>query len=325
MTYTFTLNLTDVFGLSTAILAFAYYFDNDYTKSSVVFGLSFLAKFTNLIFLPCMLFMFRGKWRVKSMVIVLLVNMPWFIVNYYLYSNPIYGFELSNQVFSGQHVFTSSTVFVVLESLGYLLETVIILAIITAFFAKTKNYKMHDLISRVNRIDLIVLCFAIFEFVYVGSAQNYVPWLLYPLFIALLIISLKILSKIKLTTVETITVNVLYFALFLSSLLPLIYYTGIPYNNHDWQLWFSKNPSYDQSLNSSILNSCNGTYSNAWPYSMVYSSGIKPLYQINSSIPSGSCFVIFNSNNTGVPINLSNLRYTVFKTNGNYSIVKYER
>ena len=118
MTYTFTLNLTDVFGLSTAILAFAYYFDNDYTKSSVVFGLSFLAKFTNLIFLPCMLFMFRGKWRVKSMVIVLLVNMPWFIVNYYLYSNPIYGFELSNQVFSGQHVFTSSTVFVVLESRG---------------------------------------------------------------------------------------------------------------------------------------------------------------------------------------------------------------
>ena len=44
MTYTFTLNLTDVFGLSTAILAFAYYFDNDYTKSSVVFGLSFSCK-----------------------------------------------------------------------------------------------------------------------------------------------------------------------------------------------------------------------------------------------------------------------------------------
>ena len=44
MTYTFTLNLTDVFGLSTAILAFAYYFDNDYTKSSVVLGLLFSCK-----------------------------------------------------------------------------------------------------------------------------------------------------------------------------------------------------------------------------------------------------------------------------------------
>lgn len=323
MTFTFTLNLTDVFGLSTAILAFAYYFEEDYTKSSIVFGLSFLAKFTNLIFLPCMLFMFNGKWRAKSIVIALLVNLPWFIANYYLYNNPIYGFELSNQVFSGQHVFTYSIVPVALQSLGYLLETVIVLAAITAFFAKTKNYKTHDLISRVSRIDLIVLGFGLFEFVYVGSAQNYVPWLLYPLLIASMIVVLKIFSGIKLAKKETFVINAIYLVIFLSSLVPLVYLTIAPHSSHDWQLWFSKNPSYAESLNAGTFNSCSRIYSNAWPYLMIYNSSVRALYQINSSITSGSCFILFNPNNTGVPISLSNIRYTVIENNSNYSLIKY--
>lgn len=324
VTFAFTLNITDILGISTALLAFAYYFDKDYTKSSVVFGLSFLAKFTNLIFLPCMLFMFKGKWRVKSIAIALLVNLPWFIANYYLYNNPIYGFELSNQVFAGQHTFAYSTIFSALESLGYVLETVIILAIIIVILLRINKNKISSLVSGITKVDMIVLGFALFEFIYVGSAQNYVPWLLYPLFISLMIIALKVLSKISLTDTQKIAINRIFLLIFLSSLLLLIYHTGAAYNGVDWQLWFSKNPSYNESLNPGILYSCSSTYSNAWPYLMIYNLNVKPLYQINSSITPGSCLIIFNPNNTGVPINLSTLRYTVLENSSNYSIIRYD-
>ena len=254
-----------------------------------------------------------------------LKDLPWFGYNYLLYHNPVYGFELSNLVFSGQHVFNLSSIAAALNSLLQILWPIFIVIGILIYLRKIRGYNFHNLFKSISRDEIYLLIFAIFEFIYIGSAQNYITWLLYPLYIALIIIGIKILSRIELPSIHAIKINITLALIVFLILSILIYYNLNPNNKiSNWHLWFSKNPNYSAAINKSKDLGCNALYSNAWPYLMIYNPTVNSFYlsSTKNSIATDSCILFFNTSNVGVPVNLSKFNFTILNKNLNYSIFK---
>ncbi len=317
------LNATDILGAITVILALAYYYEGKYTESSILFGLSFLAKFTNLIFLFYLPFIFRGRGFLKSLGMILAINAPWFAANYMLYGNPFYGYLLANKVFSSAHTFTYSQFLSAVQSFFVLTYPFIIAfaAILIALFMTRKSPGMKKFKNGVGVRDYALLAIALVEYVYVGSAQGFVAWLGYPLYIAFLVITLKVLAGFENEHGAVLAANSAAVVAALAMISLSLIHSSMFYVGFSKQptLWFSNNQNYPLALNYSYRLGCEDIYSNAWPYLMAYDAHVNSVFLPN--IPAQSCVILFNTTKVGSEVNLTGSYGTIFSST-NFSIVR---
>ncbi len=310
------LNLADILGATLVILALAYYYEGKNIESSIMFGLSFLAKFTNLIFIFYLPFIFRKKELARSLAIVFLVNLPWFAVNYALFGNPFYGYMQANQIFSSLHTVNLTQLGAALLSLFVLNYQFIIVFCVIAVALHSISQVLKKYAARLDVRDYSLMAVAFVEFLYVGSAQNFVAWLGYPVFIAFLVPTAKLLSAYQNDRKTAGYVNAAAAFAAFSLVIASMMFAGLPYGPGMVKpAGFSKMPAYPQSILAAHTLNCTNIYSNAWPYLMIYNQSVKSVF--GGQIPDGACVIMFNES-IGTVFNTGNM--SLLHANGNFSI-----
>lgn len=92
------LNGTEIVSVILLIILIAMLISKDW-KAGIVLALAGLAKYPNLIFIPLLLFLPKGK-RLKAFVFFLIVTGPWIAFNAIVYHNPVLSYIISMSSFS---------------------------------------------------------------------------------------------------------------------------------------------------------------------------------------------------------------------------------
>ncbi len=288
------LNGTEILSMSVLLFALALLIKNDW-KSGILFALASLAKYTNLIFIPLILFLPKAQ-RQKAMFSFVLTTLPWIVFNAIVFHNPLFSYLISTSAFSTSGTTAYFQLSQISASLWIVLSDMLpLFALFVIFLAVT--YKRSNsskplgglrglfAFEGTKRILLSFLFLGVLAWVLTsakGSINN-LPRLGYMIYLGIGLLLSFYLSRLKKSSglpqaFYQRTIHLIFI------LLLFILFTDAPYINY--QFYGSSSPvlgSTGAALKAENLSRCN-LISNNWVY-LIYDGYKAHLpYYYNSSL-----------------------------------------
>ncbi len=288
------LNGTEILSMSILLFALALLIKKDW-KSGILFAIAGLAKYTNLIFMPLILFLPKAQ-RKKALLSFVLTTLPWIIFNTIVFHNPLFSYLISTSAFSTSGTAAYFQVSQISASLWMVLSDMLplfalfVIFLVAAYKISNSSKPLEGLrevfaLEGTNRILLSFLFLGALAWVLIsakGSISN-LPRLGYMIYLGIGLLLSSYLVKLKKSSGLPL---VFYQRTILLTFILLVFilFTDAPYINY--QFYGSSSPvlgSVGAALKAENISRCN-LISNNWVY-LIYDGYKAHLpYYYNSSL-----------------------------------------
>lgn len=291
--YTMLFNSTEALSMAMLLLFIGGVY-SDTEGAGLALGFAGLAKYTNLIFLPLLLFLTGRKKQARALVLFALITSTWLLFNFLLFGNPLHSYLADLFETAGNHVnlaldsfqtpfgtlpYPFSYFAVLIYPLSATLITLIII-----FLKKPKTRSKRSLFEKikVNRAYYVLSAFLLLAIVGFVSTLGHVDGpvrIEYAIYGALSILAPLLMMDRRVGDImfrigkqEIFVSRVLPFVLFLVSVAWLLVYLNFVRTNPYWMQYASNGTVFKaavSALGSHGLLGCS-IVTNAWPYMRYY-------------------------------------------------------